>query len=129
MQFVKFRSPALRVIRSTVTHLPRPEGISATVAAEVRSLLGRYNRTQTDLAMAIGLTQSQLSKRLRGTIVFDLEELARVADYFGTTIPRLLGYENAPQPSGPGGGSEERAWRYSKPQPSDPKVRPLLIAA
>lgn len=64
---------------STVTRLHEPGDISGRVAAEVRSRLARYGMTQTDLADALRLSQSQLSKRLRGVIPITLPELAAIA--------------------------------------------------
>ena len=116
---------------STIASLPQPGSPREIVAAEIRALLGRYGRTQTDLATRLGMSQSQLSKRLRGAIPFDTDELVKVADYFGVTVGSLFGEatQNAPRPDGPGGVSVERAWRDSNSQPSDPKVLPLRAVA
>ena len=93
------------------------------VAVEVRALMARFDVTQTQLGEAIGLPQSQISKRLRGTIPFNLREVESVAKYFHITASTLLGYAEAPHPDGPDGGQvislgSRRARRDSNPQPA-----------
>lgn len=116
---------------STVSHMWERDDIRLVVSAELRAWMGRRNVNQTTLAQALGLSQSQLSKRLKGSITFDIVELERAARFLGTTVPELLGGEpSSPRPGGPDGGDGgERARWYSKPQPSDPKVLPWVVAA
>lgn len=119
---------------STIQAFPAPGGPRNVVGTQIRMLLARDQQTQTNLALALGVTQSQLSKRLRGTIPFDLDELVVVADYFNVSVGYLFGESTNRRPDGgPDGGMDAvatlRAWRYSKPQPSDPKVLPFVIAA
>ena len=118
-----------------VISLPRKDHASLTerVAAEVRSLMGRYEVTQVMLSEVLGVSQPQVGARLRGAVAFNVNEVALLADYFGVSPAELLGEQVAPRP-GPDGGQPMtrealRARRDSNPKPSDPKVRPLVIAA
>lgn len=52
--------------------------------------MARQHRYQRELAKAIGLSQPQVGKRLRGTIPFDVAELEKVADFLGVKPTRFL---------------------------------------
>lgn len=109
---------------STITPLRHPDGIGAIVAAELRVLMARYDVTQGTLADVIGVSQSQMSKRMKGIIPIDIYELEKLADYFEVSVAELVGgQQKAPRPDGPGGISLVRAREDSNLQPSDPKVR------
>lgn len=113
---------------TTVSHLPQPAGDARSrVAGEVRAWMARRGVTQTVLSAGVHIGQSQISKRLSGKIPFDVDELDRIAEFLGVDMLTLLG--GAPQGGGPDGGDALRARRYSKPQPSDPKVRVYALQA
>ena len=115
---------------STIQTFPQPDDASAVVATNIRMLLARDQKPQAQLAVVLGITQSQLSKRLRGVILFDLEELVKVADYFRVSVGNLFGESTNRHPDGgPDGGIDLRARRDSNSQPSDPKVLPLRRVA
>lgn len=105
---------------STVIQLHEPDGLRSRIGAEIRSRMARYGVSQVQLAAAMGLSQSQVSKRLRGAIAFNTDELEQVATALGTTVLSLLGAgnETAPRPDGPRDGGL-RTRRDSNPQPSD----------
>lgn len=63
---------------------------TAQTGRNVRAEMARADVTQTALASAIGLSQSALSKRLRGVIPFDINELTAVADHLGVEVTTLL---------------------------------------
>lgn len=117
---------------STVTPLPEPQGISETIKVELKVLLARHGRTQGDIARILGISASQVSKRMRGTIPFDIFELETLAAEFGVSVASLVGGEaRSPRPAGLGGG-QACTRRDSNPKPSDPKVLaivPDLLAA
>lgn len=70
----------------------RPTGdLSEVVAAEVRALMGRHRVNQEQLSRVLNVSQGQVSARLRGRTAFTLDDLRRLADYFGTTPAALLG--------------------------------------
>lgn len=60
------------------------------VGANVRAEVARRGLTQAALADVIGVSQSQLSKRLRGVIPFDVNELAAIAKALDVPIADLL---------------------------------------
>jgi transcriptional regulator with XRE-family HTH domain len=76
-----------------VNGTPTPE--RELVAAEVRALMGRgrgHRRvSQAKLAADLHMAQASLSRRLTGEVPFDIDELAKIARYFGVPLGRLLG--------------------------------------
>ena len=56
------------------------------VAAEIKAELGRNDQTQRDLARALGWTEVKLSRRLRGTVAWTLDEIELIASTLD--IPR-----------------------------------------
>lgn len=86
---------------STLSIVPRqPDRLTETVAAEVRAYMARARINQTELASALGLTQSSVSKRLRGVVAFNTDELQSIAALLGVHPAALLG-GNAPSPGSP----------------------------
>lgn len=61
------------------------------VAAEVRAELGRQRKSGSELAAALGMAQSTVSRRLLGEVPFDVDELHRIADYLGVPVSQFLG--------------------------------------
>jgi transcriptional regulator with XRE-family HTH domain len=64
--------------------------LSESVAAEVRAEMARQSKTQADLGRVLGLVQPAISLRLRGKRPFKLNELDRLARYFGVPISSLI---------------------------------------
>lgn len=88
---------------STVTALPSSGGdIRMVVASEIRAEMGRKGYKQADMAVALGVSQSQVSKRLRGVISLDVVELAAVAQWLDVPVAQLVG--GAGRPHGPNPG-------------------------
>lgn len=87
------------------------------VAAEVRAALGRFQLKQLDLAAVLGVTQTQVSRRLRGEVPFTLRDVDAIAEWFSTSPAVLLGYANEPQPRKP--KLTQCAHRGSNPGPAD----------
>lgn len=73
--------------------IPTPQ--REQVAGEVRALMGRgRNRrrvSQSQLAAALNIAQTSLSRRLTAEVPFDVDELAKVADFFGVEVSELFG--------------------------------------
>ena len=89
---------------STVTALPQLGDTRSVIAAEIRSLMGRHAKNQGDLALALSISQSQMSKRLRGIIPLDSDELVSIAAYFGVSVGSLFGELTTRLPEGPHDG-------------------------
>lgn len=73
---------------------------SSQTSAEqaIRLTLAAHNKSQAWLAEQIGESVFWVTRRLNGAVNFDLEDLDRVADVFGTDVSGLLALvENLPQ--------------------------------
>lgn len=60
------------------------------VSGEIRAGLARSNRKQADLAACLGISQPQVSARLRGQVAWTVDELVAVAEFLGVTPGSLL---------------------------------------
>lgn len=60
------------------------------IAAEVRAWRSRRSMSQKELGLALGLSQTQISARLRGEVAITLDEIERLADIFGVSAQTLL---------------------------------------
>ena len=56
----------------------------------IRALLGAANKTKRDLGDHLGLSEPQMSKRMKGLIPWRHTELVNAADYFGVTVGNLF---------------------------------------
>lgn len=63
---------------------------TAVTGANVKAEMARRGITQTDLASALGITQPQVSARLRGRVAFDVNELHAVSAFLGVPVATLL---------------------------------------
>ena len=66
------------------------ERFKLTVAEEVRVALARRRVSGVKLAELIGRSQVYISRRLRGEVAFDVEDLALVADALDVAVADLL---------------------------------------
>ena len=64
---------------------------AATVGHNVRAEMTRQSFSQTQVARALGVSQSGISRRLLGAIAFDVTELTTLAHLFGVPASQLLG--------------------------------------
>lgn len=62
---------------------------SAVIGANVRAEMARRGISQTALASRLKVSQSAVSKRLRGETPFDVNELAKVARALGVSMDSL----------------------------------------
>ncbi len=60
------------------------------VAQEVRANMARRGRTQSDIATALGISQTAISRRLSGSVPWDVNELELVATALDVPIAELL---------------------------------------
>ena len=59
---------------------------SSDVAAEVRAWMGRRQRSTRSVALELGMTETYLGRRLKGSISFTVAELAALADLLEVPI-------------------------------------------
>ena len=64
--------------------------VSAAVGANVRAELARRGLSQTDLAKHLGMSQTSISKRLRGEVSFNVDETAAAAEFLGLPVLALM---------------------------------------
>jgi transcriptional regulator with XRE-family HTH domain len=77
------------------------------VAGEVRAYLGRRRLSGRAAAMQLGWTQQYMSRRLTGTIPFDVADLAALADLL--EIPVIAFFEGT-QDAEPSSSRSARTW-------------------
>ncbi len=70
--------------------MTQPSTLADSVAAEVRAQLARRQLTGTALAAAIGKSEMYVSRRLRGGVAFDLEDVEQVARFLGVAVVDLM---------------------------------------
>ena len=66
-------------------------------AAHIRALLADRGIPQAALADYLGIRQQAVSRRLTGAVPFDVDELARTAQFLGLHVAELIGpWEHTP---------------------------------
>jgi transcriptional regulator with XRE-family HTH domain len=60
------------------------------VASEVRAELGRQRISGSALAKSLGMSQAGISRRLRGEVPFDVDELSAIAALLNVPLSALL---------------------------------------
>lgn len=76
---------------STYLEVDGERSLTDRVAEEVRALMARKRISQVRLAMATGLTQAAISRRITGQVAFDLQDLERISPVLDVTPVQLLG--------------------------------------
>jgi transcriptional regulator with XRE-family HTH domain len=61
----------------------------AAIAGEIRAELARQNLTYKALSEATGIPAATMTRRLKGTRPFYLEELQSIAQFLGLTLSEL----------------------------------------
>lgn len=82
----------------------KAQSTAQAVAANVKALMATREVTQVQLALAMGISQSAVSKRLRGTVPFDIEDLDRLSAVFGVRVTDLVAWP----------GDDDTPGRYSR---------------
>lgn len=62
---------------------------TATIGANVRAEMARSGVSQAQLGERLGLAQTSISQRLRGSIPFDVNEIHKIAGVLGVTVADL----------------------------------------
>lgn len=68
--------------------------MQVTIGQKIRELRLRDNRTQAETADALGVSPQAVSRWEMGTTYPDLELLPAIANYFGTSIDGLFGFQS-----------------------------------
>jgi transcriptional regulator with XRE-family HTH domain len=66
------------------------EDLETLVNETIRLLMTRTGRRQVDVAEVIGITRGSLSQRLLGNSNWKLNDLPKVANFFGLTAGELI---------------------------------------
>lgn len=69
---------------------PTPGPLSRKIGRLVRQMIEEDGHSQASVAQQIGMSQSQLSKCLRGERILDVEQLDALAHLFDTTAVQIL---------------------------------------
>ena len=83
--------------------------LTERVAEEVRALMGRYDVTQMQMVDVLRVSQTGVSKRLRGIIPFDANEIGVLAKFFEVDAAELVSGSRNP---GTGPGSSRTTRQY-----------------
>lgn len=76
--------------------------LSERVSQEVKALMGRYSVSQVKLAGYLGIDQTAVSARLRGTTEWKVTDIERAAEGFGVHPAQLMGGYSPEGPDSPG---------------------------
>lgn len=64
---------------------------ASRTGSRVRGLMAEKRITQDQVAQALGVTQPAIARRLNGSVPFDVNELALVAELLGVADSALIG--------------------------------------
>lgn len=68
----------------------RYKSTESRLNARLRELLAESGRTQLDLGIHLGHSQSWVSKRMSGVLHWEVSDLDALADFFGMPVPELF---------------------------------------
>ncbi|WP_032376804.1 helix-turn-helix domain-containing protein [Rhodococcoides fascians] len=86
-------SEALESFESRTLEIARGLEQDAEIGARVHQVMWREKLTQNDVANQLGLTQSGLSKKLRGTRPWTVGELCALTRILRQPLVELMGFE------------------------------------
>lgn len=92
-----------------------PESLRARVAEEVRALLARRRMSATELARALGVSQTYVWRRLSAEVAFDLDDLERIAGVLRVRLSDVVPFGDEPPPATVPGRPQRRG-RESTPR-------------
>lgn len=64
--------------------------LPADIAAEVRAEISRQKKPQREISDLLGISQQQVSERVRGDVEWRISELVRVAEWLDVSITKFL---------------------------------------
>lgn len=97
--------------------------LGPAVAEEVRVLLARRRISVVQLAKLMGVSQPYLSRRINGTVAFDMDDLERIADTLNIDFADLLPKRAATTPGGTPIRDFTPVTRLATPAPASPPRR------
>ncbi len=110
---------------------PRPKDTMDTFGKVIARLLNEQRLqkgiTQTELADATGISQSQISKQMRGTRDINIDELGSIADALGIPLVTLI--QQAEREMNPDSRDELAARRSGAPVSDTSDSMPLSAVA
>jgi len=66
------------------------QSVTQAVSGEIRACMARGQHTQGELATVLGLSQPSVSSRLKGDVAWDVDELAKVAQWLDVSLSELI---------------------------------------
>lgn len=64
--------------------------LASDIAAEVRAEISRQKKTQIQIAEQLGMTQPQISERMRGVTEWRISELVRLAEWLEVPLDHFV---------------------------------------
>jgi predicted XRE-type DNA-binding protein len=64
--------------------------LATEIAAHVRAEISRQMKPQRELVELLGISQAQVSERVRGDVEWRISELVKVAGFLGVPLSRLV---------------------------------------
>lgn len=93
---------------TTTESLTDERSVNQLVGERVHQALWRRKITQTQFAPMLGVTQSALSRKMRGERAFGVDELLDISAYLDIPVTELLPTRKDPHPEDPDGGPMSR---------------------
>lgn len=67
-----------------------PSQLALDIAAQVRAEISKQMKPQRELVDLLGVSQAQVSERVRGDVEWRISELVKVAHYLGVPITEFV---------------------------------------
>jgi transcriptional regulator with XRE-family HTH domain len=64
--------------------------LTAQVASRIRAEMARQQRSHRELGEALGIHQTQATRRLRGDIAFNTAELEKAAEFLSVPVTEFI---------------------------------------
>lgn len=81
---------------------PQSRSVDEQIGERVHMLMFRQRVRQGEIGRLLGIDQSAVSKKLRGSRPWSAHDLQLIAERFGVTVGSLFGEETDPRPNGGG---------------------------
>lgn len=64
--------------------------LATEIAAQVRAEISRQMKPQRELVELLGISQAQVSERVRGDVEWRISELVKVAEFLGVPVTAFV---------------------------------------